>query len=391
MIKCIICNGNMAQVQAPDLSIRDKNFQCIECKFSMYKRDYLEKKCDLSGYTISGVNCIDNCPACGSILKQVDSGDGNIMFCQSCDSYLMEEHTFYNLEPKRTIGFADAADRLEITDSYDYDRAMREIEYDAQRRRSEYKTVETEIDYNYDEYMNLFDMVLAFFGLPIKDKNIKLTGSAYVTLFLMVACIEFFVLSNIGNYDEIIRDFGFVPARPFHFFGLTIISSMFMHGGIWHLISNLYFLFIYGDGVEAKLGKVKYIILVVLSGLIGLMLHSLVNLHSDIPLIGISGAVSGIAVFFTILHPNAKFAFLPFFWFQLIFMRGNYWWLRIKAKYILAIWLFFQILNGIGSGDSGVAFFAHIGGAICGFIMALVFNPKIDEEKQERVYSNMTR
>ena len=392
MIKCPKCNGNMIQVQASDLTVRDKNYRCDACKYSMYPKNYLVKKWNVSRCTVGEVDSENLCPVCQESTKKVECEHGEMHYCSNCDSFIMPEQTLNKLEIRQTISFAaDETDYdTELDDEYEYKKAMQEVQYNTSKK-PEYKKVEVDIDYNCDENMTQEDFVLAFFGLPIKDKNVKVTGSAYVTLFLMVACVEFFILSMLGNYPEIIKNFGFTPGRPFHFYGFTLISTMFMHGGIWHLISNLYFLYIYGDSVEAKLGKVKFIILILLSNLLGDLLHSVVNLHSDIPLIGISGAVSGVAVFYTILYPNNTFSFLPFFVFQILFMRGNYWWLRIKAKYILGIWLFFQILDGISSGESNVAFFCHIGGAICGFIMALVFNPKIDEEKKTNVYRNMTR
>jgi len=147
----------------------------------------------------------------------------------------------------------------------------------------------------------------------------------------------------------------------------TILTSMFMHGGIFHILSNMWFLYIFGDNVEDTFGHVGYLLIYLVSGICGALLQVAVSQHSTIPMVGASGAISGVLGAYLVLYPGARIlTLLPIFIFiQLI---------NIPAFVFLGFWIVLQLLSGLASPRSGggVAFFAHIGGFAFGFLMGLI-------------------
>ncbi len=136
----------------------------------------------------------------------------------------------------------------------------------------------------------------------------------------------------------------------------TLLTSMFMHGSFMHLFGNMIFLWIFGNNIEDYLGKIKFIVFYLLVGILAGLTHIVFNWNSLIPVIGASGAVSGIMGAYLVLYPKAKVKTLVFI---LIFIT----FLDIPASVFLIIWFVFQFTYGAGDG---VAFLAHIGGFIAG-------------------------
>jgi membrane associated rhomboid family serine protease len=140
---------------------------------------------------------------------------------------------------------------------------------------------------------------------------------------------------------------------------LTLLTSMFLHGGWMHLIGNMLFLWVFGDNVEDCLGHRRFIIFYVFSGIGGALTHALVNPESVAPMIGASGAISGILGAYLVLHPRAQVLVLAFMYIPI----------RLPAFVILGLWIGLQMLNASveGSADGGgTAWWAHIGGFIAG-------------------------
>jgi len=164
-----------------------------------------------------------------------------------------------------------------------------------------------------------------------------------------------------------VRGFGMIPAEIIRGRNLqTLLTSMFLHGGILHLLGNMWYLYIFGDNVEDYLGRPVYIAVYALSGIFGSLLHILVVPHSTIPTIGASGAISGVMGAYLVLHPRARvLTLVPIF----IFIRFLY----LPASLLLGFWILMQVLYGCSAppGASGVAYFAHIGGFAVGVVAAL--------------------
>ena len=146
---------------------------------------------------------------------------------------------------------------------------------------------------------------------------------------------------------------------------------MFLHAGFWHLAGNMLYLWIFGDNIEDELGKTRFIIFYFTCGVIAAGCHAATNFNSEIPMVGASGAISGIPGGYLILFPKAKVKTLIFLVFLVTLAR-------IPAIVLLVIWMGFQILNSMAmSGDGGgVAWLAHIGGFLAGMALILPFKNK---------------
>jgi membrane associated rhomboid family serine protease len=144
---------------------------------------------------------------------------------------------------------------------------------------------------------------------------------------------------------------------------LTLLTSMFLHGGLLHLLGNMLYLWIFGNNIEDYLGPIRFILFYVVSGLGASLLHILFHANSKIPMIGASGAIAGILGAYLVLFPQARVKTLVFVWI-----------IPVPAFFLLIIWFFGQIMN-IGMGG-GVAWFAHIGGFLIGVFVIGYFRQK---------------
>ncbi len=196
-------------------------------------------------------------------------------------------------------------------------------------------------------------------------------------LILVNVLIFFWEMSLGPQLNAVIQQIAFVPAR-FSLTGgleawLPIFTSMFLHGGSWHLISNMVALWIFGDNVEDRLGHGRFLLLYLLSGVAAALLHWAFYPASTVPTVGASGAISGVLGAYLVLFPHANvytLLFIPFFWMDIV---------RIRAYYYLGIWLLTQLFNGVFSlaiktfqTAGGVAWWAHVGGFIAGVILVLL-------------------
>ena len=154
---------------------------------------------------------------------------------------------------------------------------------------------------------------------------------------------------------------------------ITIFSSMFLHGGWFHIISNMWVLLIFGDNVEGGMGSIRYLIFYLLSGVAAGLLQTYVMPTSTVPMIGASGAVAGVLGAYLILFPRSRVASLVpiLFIFTIV---------EIPAVLFLVFWFVSQLYSGLGSiqggGDSGVAWWAHVGGFAFGVIMVFLFRKR---------------
>ena len=146
----------------------------------------------------------------------------------------------------------------------------------------------------------------------------------------------------------------------------TIYSSMFLHSGIGHLAGNMLYLWIFGNNIEDFLGRARFVIFYLICGTLASMGHILTDLQSNIPMVGASGAISGILGAYLVLFPFARVKTLVFLGFLITIIR-------VPAIILLLVWILIQIFSGVISGDGSVAWFAHIGGFISGMLLILPF------------------
>jgi membrane associated rhomboid family serine protease len=204
---------------------------------------------------------------------------------------------------------------------------------------------------------------------PIHDDTPRLHGRPYVNYSLIALNVIIFLWEVIrtnffGNelmVNEIFFTYGTVPDLVFQgdFFGL--VSSMFLHGGIAHIIGNMVFLYIFGDNIEDRFGHFKYLILYLFWGIAAGIIHSLYAVSvggGEIPAVGASGAISGVLGAYLVLFPRAKiFTIITAFFITTV---------RIPALAYIPIWFILQVVFSILNPEGGVAYLAHIGGFVVG-------------------------
>ena len=214
--------------------------------------------------------------------------------------------------------------------------------------------------------------------IPLKDDN-PTSNKPIVTYFLIASCVLIFLIqlgSQSYKTGQLFYSYGLIPSvlmghkqLPIDLYAVpaiaTIFTSMFMHGGFMHLIGNMLYMWIFADNIEDNLGPKKFIIFYLMSGIGAAMTQVLIDIHSEIPMVGASGAIGGILGAYLINHPHARvLVLIPFgFFSQLI---------KIRALYVLGFWFILQFISTGG----GVAYAAHIGGFVSGMILILFFNKK---------------
>ena len=175
------------------------------------------------------------------------------------------------------------------------------------------------------------------------------------------------VTPQLTAYDLLVFEYGYRPSDPSI---VTLFTSMFMHGGFMHLFGNMLFLWIYGDNVEHRLGATGYVVWYLGSGAAATLFHGAFASGSPIPLVGASGAISGILGFYFIWFPHNKVRVLIFLFY---FIRV----VMLPARWVLGFYIvvsnILPFLVTVGEG-SGVAHGAHIGGFLMGVVVALVLN-----------------
>jgi membrane associated rhomboid family serine protease len=214
---------------------------------------------------------------------------------------------------------------------------------------------------------------------PLRD-NIPSRRFPFVNYLIIIANVFIFVkemqLAQTGGLEKFIFSHGLIPARFMQdpLLHLTdIFTSMFLHGGWAHVIGNMWFLYIFGDNVEDNLGHIRYFFYYLLMGVGAALTQVFAGPQSQLPMVGASGAIAGILGSYCVLYPTAR---VETFFVLVIFVRV----VEIPAFFFLGFWFLVQMLNGVGSltsslrGDmGGVAWWAHAGGFISGFVGILLF------------------
>ena len=147
---------------------------------------------------------------------------------------------------------------------------------------------------------------------------------------------------------------------------LTLLTSMFVHGGILHLAGNMLYLWVFGDNIEDTLGHINYLVFYLACGFGAAIAQVLVEPGSSLPMVGASGAIAGVLGAYLVLHPNAQVWTLVFL---VIFIRLMY----IPASVLLGIWFAMQLFSAFAGGGAGVAWYAHIGGFLVGVLLVSIF------------------
>jgi membrane associated rhomboid family serine protease len=217
--------------------------------------------------------------------------------------------------------------------------------------------------------------------IPIRDNNPK--GYFPFINYIFIALNIYFFFRQPENMEELriyFYTYGVVPENLLnivshmmnHNYSVlsSLITSMFIHGDFIHLIGNMLFLWVFGDNIEYVLGHVKYILFFLLCGIMATLAQFFINPHSTLPMIGASGAISGILGAYLLKFPSNRVTVL---FILFIFIRT----FKVPALVVLGFWFFYQIIEGYFFLEKqtmgGVAWFAHIGGFTAGIILIKVF------------------
>lgn len=206
--------------------------------------------------------------------------------------------------------------------------------------------------------------------IPLKDENPTKSFPILTLLFLALNVIVFIYGVNLPVHPSILyEDYALIPYQLVHHpltAYPTLYTAMFLHAGIGHLGGNMLYLWIFGNNIEAVLGKFRFILFYFVCGTIAALGHIATDMDSQIPMVGASGAISGILGAYLILFPFARIK-------TFIFL-GIYWTIaRVPAIALLLIWIGLQIWNSVATGAGGTAWFAHIGGFVAGVLLILPF------------------
>jgi len=213
--------------------------------------------------------------------------------------------------------------------------------------------------------------------LPLKDDIPSYKKPVVTTLLIGINVLVFLYQFSLGHGVEgFVLKYGAIPYKITHLakvthyttfpVPLTLFTAMFLHGGFLHLLGNMLYLWIFGDNVEDRLGRFKFILLYLISGLAASFSHILTSPKSTVPMIGASGAIAGVLGAYMVAFPYARVLTMVFFGF---FVRI----IRIPAFFVLGFWFILQIIYALPSlgvqNTGGVAFFAHIGGFLAGILL----------------------
>ena len=230
--------------------------------------------------------------------------------------------------------------------------------------------------------------------IPVADDN-PTRIFPMVTWALLAGCIAVFVW-QIGldqrAHAAVIHGLGFIPAV---FFGearlhpdmamvpawATLFTSMFLHGGWMHLISNMLYLWVFANNVEAAMGHMRFVVFYLLCGVVAALVHGAPAPGSEIPMIGASGAISGVLGAYLILHPFSRITVVIPLGFILYPAR-------LPAGLVLVVWFGLQLISsaGVDPDEPGVAFLAHIGGFVAGALLIPLF-----KYRRVRLFQGRTR
>lgn len=211
--------------------------------------------------------------------------------------------------------------------------------------------------------------------IPLRDTIPSKTFPIVNSLLIGLNILIFFLMLAAGA-EEWVRKLGVVPSRlvadPFSAQVLTLLSSMFLHGGWFHLLTNMWALYIFGDNVEDRLGSGRYLLFYLAGGLAGGLAHVLFNSGSTVPAIGASGAISAVMAAYVALYPRARvITLIPLFFLP--------WLVEIPALIFIGFWFASQLFNGLlataagAEALGGVAYWAHVGGFFVGLVLLPLF------------------
>jgi membrane associated rhomboid family serine protease len=201
--------------------------------------------------------------------------------------------------------------------------------------------------------------------IPLRDVIPSRTTPVVTVTLIGINILAFLVQSQAADPEAFVRTWGLVPAA---FSWVAVFTSMFLHGGLFHLGGNMLYLWIFGDNVEDRLGHGRFLAFYLLCGVAAAVAQALLSPGSRVPMVGASGAIAGVMGAYFVLYPRSRIVTLVpiFIFFQIV---------EIPAIFFLGLWFVLQFLSGVGSvataagrGSGGIAFWAHVAGFAAGVV-----------------------
>jgi membrane associated rhomboid family serine protease/predicted RNA-binding Zn-ribbon protein involved in translation (DUF1610 family) len=299
------------------------------------------------------------CPHCGQRMRQVDvpAGPGRVELdvCRHCQTVWFDRAEYGQVPHNAAEPAAPGqGSSLPVAD-------LRAREAAAMMRlRSLQERAETAEE---GRPLALWKYLPAALGTPVEVSAPQLAVRPLATWGLSAALVAVF-LATMGNLETAVQALGFVPSHWARAGGLTAVTSFFIHGGWLHLLSNLYFLLVFGDNVEDRLGRFRFLLLVLFSHLAGTALHAGLDPHKTIPLVGASAGISGVVAYYALAFPRARLGLLLFYFL----------WVPLPAWTMLLLFTMMQLLGAAAQigGFSSVSNLGHLGGLGVGLAAAVL-------------------
>ncbi len=221
--------------------------------------------------------------------------------------------------------------------------------------------------------------------IPLRDANPTRRPPIVTLTIIAVATVAFAYelgISETGGNDALegfLRQWGALPVGISTALAggdllgpamVGIVTSIFLHGGWLHLIGNMLYLWIFGNNIEDRFGRIRFLAFYLAGGVVAALTHVAIDPTSDIPMVGASGAIAAILGAYLVLYPRARIL-------SLVFLGVFYQLIEVRAIIVLGFWFVLQLIDGLTSlgvpeTDGGIAFFAHIGGFVAGVLVGLV-------------------
>jgi membrane associated rhomboid family serine protease len=221
--------------------------------------------------------------------------------------------------------------------------------------------------------------------IPLRDTQRSYSRPVVTIVLIVLNAMAFFYELSLDPWslNHVILTYGLVPDR-LHY--VSLLTSMFLHGGWLHIIGNMWFLWIFGDNVEDVLGHGQYLLLYLVSGLAAAGTQIALSPNSTVPTIGASGAIAGVMGAYLIKFPHSRILTLVFIFFFITTVE-------IPAVFFLVYWFILQVFSGVGSvatsnlsNQGGVAWFAHVGGFVAGIVLIKVLPARQPYRRRTDLY-----
>jgi membrane associated rhomboid family serine protease/Zn-finger nucleic acid-binding protein len=297
------------------------------------------------------------CPICTHTMHEVTvempKGPLTLDVCQPCNFVWFDGgECAYIPPPPPAPHILGQIDKSNMTDEQIESLAMVEAQQLAEQERKE----------NPEPYED-WKTIPGLFGLPVELDADAATTTAWTT-WLMAFVIAMVSMAAFSRPETIIQQFGLIPNQAWRYFGLTFFTSFFLHVSTWHLISNLYFLVVFGRAVERDVGPIRWLLLLFVSAFVGDLLDIHLDPRGDLPTIGASGGISGLLAYYTLKFPSASLGVMV-----------RFVWVPLPAWLCFGLWIVIQ-LGGAAQqmgGSGNVASLAHLGGVVAGFVFWLLW------------------